>query len=317
MLNQELRELMEKYKDYLVNSEKRDYNKTVRKYEYNIIECFNYMKTESIEDIKKYTYIDLRKEWLSVKKEEGLSNQSLNLRIVSLKSFLNFLKGLKLINENVADNLKRFKIKQKEKVVDTDEVLKMINIAKKESKENPSFITVRNSFILEFTLATGLRNSEIRSIKVGDINFLNGKFTVTGKFSKDRRIKLNSNLMDSYRNYLWWRNQLNTTEEYLFVSKNGKKLASANLKEVFEKYSNLAGVEGKITTHSFRHKFATTMIEGGHSIEEVAKAMGHTNIQVLYQWYYHPELDKDNNIFDDNPIFSNSKTSDEKYKKVK
>lgn len=300
-----LSELVNQYEKYLVKSEKRDYNKTVRKYVYNIKECFEYMHTESINDIKKYTYIDLREKWLCVKRDEGLSNQSLNLRIVSIKSFLNYLKGLKLIDENVANDIKRFKIEQKQKVVSTDGVLKMIDIARNEYIENPCFLTVRNYFILNFTLATGLRNSEIRNVKVDDINFSTGKFTVTGKYSKSRNVKLNKNLMDLYRDYLYYRNQLDTTDEYLFVSKNGKKLASANLKEVFEKYSNLAGMKEKITTHSFRHKFATIMIESGHSLEEIAKAMGHTNVQVLYQWYYHPETDGENNVFDDNPIFNN------------
>lgn len=301
-----LNKLINQYEKYLVNSEKRDYNKTVRKYVKNIKECFEYMNIETLDDIKNLTYIGLREEWLCVKRDEGLSSQSLNLRIVSVKSFLNYLKGLKLIDENVAKDVKRFEIKQKQKVVNTDNVMKMLELAKQDYNNKPCFLTIRNYFILNFTLATGLRNSEMREIKIDDINFSNGKFTVIGKYSKYRNIKLNKSLMDLYRNYLYYRNQLNTNEKYLLVSKNGRKLDSNNLKEVFKKYSKLAGIKENITPHSFRHKFATTMIENGHSLEEVAKAMGHTNIQILYQWYYHPEVDGEDNLFDDNPIFDNS-----------
>ena len=301
-----MKNLINEYQKYLVISEKRDYNKTVRKYIFNIKECFQYMNVNSIEDIKNLTYISLRQNWLCVKRDEGLGSQSLNLRIVSIKSFLNYLKGLKLIDENVAEDIKTFKVNQKQKVINTDNVIKMLELAKEDYNKNPNFITVRNYFILNFTLATGLRNSEMRNIKIDDINFQDGRFTVLGKYSKFRNIKLNKNLMDLYREYLYFRNQLDTNQEFLILSKTGKKLDSNNLKEIFKKYSKLAGIKETITPHSFRHKFATTMIENGHNLEEVAKAMGHTNIQILYQWYYHPQVDGENNLFDDNPLFDNS-----------
>lgn len=311
-----LEELLNEYSSYLVYSEKRDYKKTVSKYLKNIRECFSYMGTKTVDDIKEYTYINLRENWLCKKRDEGLGGQSLNLRIVSIKSFLNYLVGRKLLKENVGKQIKRFPIKQKEKCVDSKEVLDMIEEARLDYEENPSFLTCRNYFILNFALGTGLRNSEMRSVLLDDINFSNGIFTVNGKYSKNREIKLNEVLLNLYRDYLYYRNQVKTEDKHLFVSKNGKEIASANFKEIFEKYAKKCGAEG-VTPHSFRHKFGTTMIENGHSIEEVAKAMGHSNIQVLYQWYYHPQFKDDDNIFDNNPFFKKDDKNNTITKKVK
>ena len=74
-----LNELLNEYSSYLVYSEKRSYEKTVSKYLKNIRECFEYMHTSNVDDIKEWTYIDLRENWLCTKRDEGLGSQSVNL----------------------------------------------------------------------------------------------------------------------------------------------------------------------------------------------------------------------------------------------
>lgn len=297
-----LEKFLNEYAEYLAISEKRSYEKTVSKYLKNIRECFEYMHTSNVDDIKEWTYIDLRENWLCAKRDEGLGSQSLNLRIVSIKSFLNYLVGRKIIKENVAKEIKRFPVKQKEKCIDTKDIQDMIEEARLDFEENKNFLTMRNYFILSLAIGTGLRSDEMRSIKINDINFLDGKFEVRGKYSKNRQIKLNKELLSLYHDYLYYRNQINTEEDYLLVSKNGKHMYSANLNEVFGKYAERCKIEN-CTPHTFRHAFGTSLIEAGCPIEKVAKAMGHSNVQVLYQWYYHPEFNDEDNLFDNNPFF--------------
>ena len=311
-----LNELLNEYSNYLIYSEKRDANKTVNKYLKNIRECFEYMHTSNVDDIKEWTYIDLRENWLCAKRDEGLGSQSLNLRIVSIKSFLNYLVGRKIIKENVAKEIKRFPVKQKEKCIDTKDIQDMIEEARLDFEENKNFLTMRNYFILSLAIGTGLRSDEMRSIKINDINFLDGKFEVRGKYSKNRQIKLNKELLSLYHDYLYYRNQINTEEDYLLVSKNGKHMYSANLNEVFGKYAERCKIEN-CTPHTFRHAFGTSLIEAGCPIEKVAKAMGHSNVQVLYQWYYHPEFNDEDNLFDNNPFFKKNENIEINNKKVK
>mgnify|MGYP002518001470 CR=1 FL=1 len=301
-----LNELLNEYSNYLIYSEKRDANKTVNKYLKNIKECFEYMHTSNVDDIKEWTYIDLRENWLCTKRDEGLGNQSLNLRIVSIKSFLNYLKGKKIIKENVANEIKRFPVKQKEKCIDTRDIQAMIEETRLDFEENKNFLTMRNYFILSLAIGTGLRSDEMRSIKMNDINFTTGVFTTTGKYSKSREIKLNKELLSLYHDYLYYRNQINTEEDYLLVSKNGKHMYSANFLDVFRKYGKKIGLE-KVHPHLFRHAFATILIEAGYPIEKVAKILGHSTSNVCYQFYYHPNTAEDMEIFDNNPFFNNKK----------
>lgn len=298
-----LNKLLNEYAEYLVISEQRSYEKTVSKYLKNIKECFKYLHIKTLDDIKELDYVTMREDWLNVKRDrDNLSGQSLNLRIVSIKSFLNYLKGRRLIDYNPASDLKRYKIKQTDKSIDPRDIKNMINEAKLDYEENPNFLTMRNYFILSLAIGTGLRSDEMRSIKMNDINFTTGVFTTTGKYSKSREIKLNKELLSLYHDYLYYRNQINTEEDYLLVSKNGKHMYSANLLDVFRKYGKKIGLE-KVHPHLFRHAFATILIEAGYPIEKVAKILGHSTSNVCYQFYYHPNTAEDMKIFDNNPFF--------------
>lgn len=304
-----LKKLLNEYSNYLVNSEGRSYEKTVSKYIKFIEESFKYLNIKTIEDIKELDYVTMRENWLNVKRDiDNLSGQSLNLRIVSIKSFFNYLKGKRLIDYNPASDLKRYKIKQTDKAIDPRDIKNMINEAKLDYEENPNFLTMRNYFILSLTVGTGLRSQEIRDIKMNDINFTTGVFTTTGKYSKSREIKLNKELLSLYHDYLYYRNQINTEEDYLLVSKNGKHMYSANLNEVFKKYAKRIGIDN-MHTHLFRHGFGTALVESGVPIEKVSKLMGHSNMNTCFSFYYHPQT-ADDDVWNNNPYFNNNKKNE-------
>lgn len=298
-----LNELLNEYSEFLVNSEGRSYEKTVSKYIKFIKESFKYLNIKTVEDINDLNYIEIRENYLNVKRDiEGLSSQSLNLRLVANKSFGNYLKGRKIISYNAYEDVKRYKIKQTDKSIDPRDIQAMIEETRLDFEENKNFLTMRNYFILSLAIGTGLRSDEMRSIKMNDINFTTGVFTTTGKYSKSREIKLNKELLSLYHDYLYYRNQINTEEDYLLVSKNGKHMYSANLLDVFRKYGKKIGLE-KVHPHLFRHAFATILIEAGYPIEKVAKILGHSTSNVCYQFYYHPNTAEDMEIFDNNPFF--------------
>lgn len=305
-----LEKLLNEYSEFLVNSEGRSYEKTVSKYIKFIKESFKYLNIKTVEDINDLNYIEIRENYLNVKRDiEGLSSQSLNLRLVANKSFGNYLKGRKIISYNAYEDVKRYKIKQKEKCIDPRDIQAMIEETRLDFEENKNFLTMRNYFILSLAIGTGLRSDEMRSIKMNDINFTTGVFTTTGKYSKSREIKLNKELLSLYHDYLYYRNQIETDDNHLLVSKNGKHMYSANLNEVFSKYGRRIGIDN-MHTHLFRHAFATILIEAGYPIEKVAKILGHSTSNVCYQWYYHPNTAEDMEIFDNNPFFKKDNKND-------
>ena len=313
-----LNKLLNEYSEFLVNSEGRSYEKTVSKYIKFIKESFKYLNIKTVEDINDLNYIEIRENYLNVKRDiEGLSSQSLNLRLVANKSFGNYLKGRKIIAYNAYEDVKRYKIKQTEKVIDPRDIQAMIEEARLDFEENKNFLTMRNYFILSLAIGTGLRSDEMRSIKMNDINFTTGVFTTTGKYSKSREIKLNKELLSLYHEYLYYRNQINTEEDYLLVSKNGKHMYSANLNDVFKKYGARIGIDN-MHTHLFRHGFGTALIESGVPIEKVSKLMGHSNMTTCFSFYYHPQT-SDDDVWDNNPFFKkdNKKIKDNIINKVK
>ena len=87
---------IENYVDYLL-SEGKDYNKTIKKYVAALNEFVEYTRVETIEDIDNLAWIDIKMNWINVMKNEGLSAQSINIRITALRSYFNFLLGSRLL----------------------------------------------------------------------------------------------------------------------------------------------------------------------------------------------------------------------------
>ena len=302
-----MKELINDYLNYLVTSEKRDLKKTADKYKMCLNEFINFMNIQSIEDIKKLTYIDIRQNYLcKLRDDDGLGNQSLNLWVVSIKGFFKYLKGRKLINDNVAVDIKRFTVQTKQEICKEDELHKLLNIAKEEFEHKKDYLSCRNNFILNMLLATGLRNSELRSIKMTDISWKDGSFHVNGKYSKERYIKLCEPILKMYREYLEYRNLINTEDEHLFVSNNGKGLDVNTIGNIFKKFLKMAKIDTNITPHGLRHVFGSTLISSGVPIEVVAKMMGHSNINILYAFYLHVEEDCVDEAFEKNKFYNRS-----------
>ena len=281
-MNKELEKLIEQYKEYQI-SECVDYDKTIKYYINYIKEGFMYLNIKSINDIKKLNYIRTRQDWLNVRRDEGLSGASLNIRIVALKSFLNYLIGRQILEVNIASQIKKYPVNVREVEVDEDKLKDMLTLMDNKYKKKPCYITIRDKFIINILLFCGLRQSELRDIKISDINFANGEFEVTGKYNKTRGVYLPSNLMKLYREYLSYRNQIEG-DEYLFVSVRGKKLDKNIVTNLVKKISKEIGLD--YVAHSLRHCACTLLINSGVPLVEVSVILGHSNTNVTLKNYY-------------------------------
>ena len=297
-----MKEYVNDYVNYEI-SEKKSLERTINKYVMCINEMIDMMSIKTIEDIDLLTWVDLRQNWIRKKEREGLGASSLNLRISAARSFLSYLKGRKLIKDNVANELKKFKCNAKEVEVDIEKIKYMLKLVNEDFKNNPCFLTARNRYMVHMLLFTAIRNEEIRDITIYDIA-LDGNFSVSGKFNKTRMVSLPKQLMSMHQEYLlWYRKNVPNDSEYLFVSKTGKHLDKNIPNNIIKDLSKRAGISNW-TCHSTRHAAITLLLESDVSIEEVAKIAGHTSVNTTLKNYFNPHENDIKNSINKNKLLS-------------
>lgn len=293
--------VVNEYLDYLVSEGRSE--KTIKPYRAALNEMIEYMNYKSIDDVNKTSFIDLRTNWIIKKKNEGLSNQSLNQRVAACKGFFSYLTGRRLIDYNYARELKSFPVEQKSKIADLDDIKAIRNHLKNRYSKKPSFNNLRDMFIVDILLSTGLRNTELRKLNIDSIDATSGEFTVIQKRNTSKECILNEDTLKLYREYLKERNTIESKDNALIISSYKTRISAKGLEKIIEKICKEMGLE-HITPHTFRHYCGSSLIENGVPIEAVAKILGHSNSQMTYSWYYQQSNRVKKDIVNNNPIFN-------------
>ena len=265
-------------------SEGRDAEKTIGRYITYIKEAFEYLNINTLDDLNNIKYPTIKMNWVNKKIEEGLSNSSMNLRITSVQSFVRFMNDMDYISNNSFDKIKKLKAKAKKVEVDEDKIIKMLKLVDEDYRKNPSFKTSRDRYMLYIMIFCGLRNGEVRSLKLDSIK-LDGNFKVTGKYSKTREVSLPSKLIKMHQEYMKWRNTVRGDSDCLFVSNHGNQLDQNVCNRLVKKYSEMVGLESW-TAHSTRKACVTTLIDSGIPVEAVANIVGHVDYKTTLKSYY-------------------------------
>lgn len=191
-------------------------------------------------------------------------------KISTIKVFLNYL-----INENVMTNeilniVPDYKFSNKLiPVIDKNIISKLINLVDKSSRNG-----FRDYLLLELLYSTGLRVSECVTLKYSDIDFVQGTIKVTGKGAKQRIIPMTNILKNIFQSLKYDRSDL-----YIFTNSSSKPLSRQSVFLIVKKYWNqLNEVSHSMSPHSFRHAFASHMLEGGARLRDVQILLGHTSI---------------------------------------
>jgi integrase/recombinase XerD len=143
-------------------------------------------------------------------------------------------------------------------------------------------LTIRDRAMFELLYATGLRSEELRTAAVENLDITERTLFITGKGSKDRIVPVGDWVMPYLLEYLEAaRPKLVSPRDptpLLFVSKNGRQITTANLGDLIKKYLRKAGLDLRITPHSFRHACATHLLKGGADIRYVQELLGHSDL---------------------------------------
>jgi len=141
----------------------------------------------------------------------------------------------------------------------------------------PARFPARDRAILELLYASGLRVSEISTLKLADLHLDAGYLRCLGKGSKERVVPVGKPALDALREYLGTERG-ESTEETVFVSSKGGRLVRESIWRVLQKRKVAAGVRGRVFPHAVRHSFATHLVENGADLRYVQEMLGHSKI---------------------------------------
>lgn len=194
----------------------------------------------------------------------------------SLRSFFGWLQIDGVIAENPCDGIDTPKIgRYLPSVLSIDEVNDIMN-----SVDQSKWGGVRDRAILELLYGCGLRVTEVSDMKISNI-YLQEKFVrVVGKGNKERVVPMGDPAAEAVTAYLAVRPKPADakSEDILFLNKSGKQLSRISVFNMVKKQAMLAGITKEISPHTFRHSFATHLIEGGADLRVVQEMLGHESI---------------------------------------
>lgn len=216
--------------------------------------------------------------------DKGRSSATIARLLSSIRLYHQFLIREKVTNQDPSLHIETPKKERKlPKVLSSDDVEKLLNV----QATDP--LSARNKAMLEMLYATGLRVSELVSLKVSDLHLTMGFVRCLGKGSKERIIPLGDMAKEAVEVYLEkGRDPLvkkKKTEE-LFVNHHGNRLSRQGFWKILKAVARDMGIAKELTPHTLRHSFATHLLENGADLRAVQEMLGHADISTT-QIYTH------------------------------
>lgn len=256
---------------------------TIISYRRDILKYLKFLEKEKLH-LSNSTHRDVGTHLRELKKQ-GLIPSSIARNLVAVRMFHRFLLAEGEIKDDPTSLVDSPSIsKPLPDVLTVAEVeifLTRINGAKKE--------TARDRAIMELLYATGMRVSEVASLKLADVNINSNYVRCFGKGSKERIIPFGKEASFWLKKYLKSARGLflrANLSRYLFLNKRGQGFTRQGLWEVTRKCAKRAGVKKRLSPHTFRHSFATHLLQGGADLRSVQEMLGHADISTT-QIYTH------------------------------
>lgn len=256
-------------------------NNTIQAYrnDLNILCEFLGKKKKNLLTAERDDLVDLLM-WM---KDEGRSDASIARLMSSVKGLFKFALTEKLLKRDPTAYMSTRKAWQTlPRFLAREEVDKLL-----EQPDLNDDVGIRDRAMLELLYATGLRVSELVSLRMPDVDLEAGTLTCFGKGSKQRRIPIGRSSIHFLKNYFGVRHRLlkEKRSDMLFVEPNGTLISRQKFWKIITSYGASAGL-GHVTPHMLRHTFATALIENGADLRSVQMMLGHSDINTT-QIYTH------------------------------
>lgn len=263
-----------KYKTYL-RLEKSLSGNSIDAYLTDLDKLLRFVESEGLR-IEDVAYEDLQ-QFVAQLHDIGIHPRSQARIISGIKSFYRFLLLDDYITIDPTELLESpkigFKLPEVLSVNEINNILDTIDLSLPEGQ--------RNRAMLEVLYSCGLRVSELTGLKYPDVYFDEGFIRVEGKGSKQRLVPISETAIREIRNYLFDRNTIVVKkgfEDTLFLSRRGTALSRIMVFHIIKQQTEMAGIQKNVSPHTFRHSFATHLLEGGANLRAIQEMLGHESI---------------------------------------
>ena len=226
--------------------------------------------------ILKATRKDIEK-FLSERKEQGSKSRTVARNKVSIVNLYKFLVMENYISKNPTDNLEVIRLKRVlPESLTTEEVDDLLSVHNEKTDKG-----LRDKAIFELMYSSGLRVSEICSLKIEDIFFDEKYLKICGKGKRERIVPINDKALDILKRYIQTSRVVmvkgKKTSE-LFLNFRGDKISRVGIWKIVKEAMKKSGIEKNVYPHTLRHSFATHLIQHGADLRSVQRMLGHSDI---------------------------------------
>lgn len=269
-----MKEEILRFIEYL-HTEKQTTKNTEVSYERDLKKLCLFLESEGIGTINRVTETSLR-SYIMRLEQEGMKPATISRNIASMKAFFAYYVRLYKLESDPTERLKAPKIEKKMPTVLTTE--EMGHLLEQPSGNSPK--ELRDKAMLELLYATGIRVSELISLKLSDVN-LQMEYLTCADGHRERIIPFGKKAKEALKVYLKdGREKLVGQEscEWLFTNCSGQTMSRQGFWKVLKAYGEKAGIETEITPHTLRHSFAAHMIGNGADLKSVQEMLGYSDI---------------------------------------
>jgi len=288
MISNELNQYLQEYLAYL-KLEKNLSEQSVISYFSDLKKFLSFIEEEKYSDLNTIT-TKLISKYFEIMRDLGISSSTTARYLSSVKGFFKYLSSQEYIAKDPAEILStRITERKLPTVLSFEEIDKLLQTPNVEER-----LGLRDKAILELFYSCGLRVSELINLKISDLYFSDEVIRVLGKGSKQRIVPIGSSAIYWITEYLQkvrvFLEKKMKSENVIFLNVRGTKLSRMGIWKIVNKYAQEAEIVKEFHPHTFRHSFATHLLEGGADLRAVQEMLGHADISTT-QIYTHIDRD--------------------------
>ena len=272
---------------------------TLRAYHKDLLQFDNFLKAEKRSSLESVNHLLLRR-FLAVLRSKNYSKTTIARKLASIRSFFKFLIREGELVSNPFEMLRTPKQDKKLphflSITEVDVLLK--------TPDSSTVMGLRDMAIMETLYSTGIRVSELVGLDEGSIDFIAGMIKVQGKGKKERLVPIGSPAIKAINEYIDSKSMSKKKEEKsvsrsepLFLNKYGGRLTARSVARSLDKYLKVSGINLLTSPHTFRHSFATHLLDKGADLRSVQEMLGHSSLSTT-QVYTHITTERLKNVYD-------------------